>query len=107
MSTPRTLTKPQATKLARKLYADGKKAGEIATVLAAEGYTSAHTQKPLASTSVYSLLKKKAGKAPPPRRGGSEGKVDPALRLKLVRSLCEQHDMDAEDRIAAISLLLN
>lgn len=103
-------SKTAARNLAKALLSDGKGQREIGEELARRGWVSTKTKQALTQGGVSALLR--AGRAKAPKKAAAAASKrraptkDPDL-LRLVRVLCEQRHMPAEDRLAAISLLLN
>jgi transposase len=106
-----SMTMAQARTLGRKLRLDGMNLEAISQKLAEGGYLSRKTGKALSDSAVCKMLQpQRRRRAPSAERAtkGAPQKVSGAKasqKLQLVRLLCSQTGMSAEDRIAAIQLL--
>jgi hypothetical protein len=107
-----SMTMAQARTLGRKLRLDGMNLEAISQKLAEGGYLSRKTGKALSDSAVCKMLqpqrRRRAPSAERATKGAPPQKVSGAKasqKLQLVRLLCSQTGMSAEDRIAAIQLL--
>lgn len=107
------MTRGQAREMGRKLHYEGMSRTEIAKKLQEAGYVNRKGGGPLSESGVGQLLDLrrrkrrteskpvKSERTPPPSKVGGKA----SSKLQLVRLLCTQTGMSAEDRIAAILLM--